>query len=148
SLLTERGPLMIVYCFVLVWLTTVSMLHLGRASRISNGRATAKLASRLLLQSAPIMLLLFLLFPRLPQPLWALQTDSASATSGLSEQMSPGDISSLKLSDAIAFRVEFDGRVPRDRDLYWRGPVMSAFNGRTWRMAPPPRRAAPEATIE
>ncbi|HEX5047253.1 MAG TPA: DUF3488 and transglutaminase-like domain-containing protein [Gammaproteobacteria bacterium] len=147
SLLSERSPLTIVYCLVLVWLTTVSLLHLGRVGRKGDGRATAKLASRLLLQSTPIMVLLFLLFPRLPEPLWAIQSDASGATSGLSEQMSPGDIASLKLSDAIAFRVEFDGRVPNERELYWRGPVMNAFNGRTWRMAPAARRA-PQATIE
>lgn len=147
SLLSERSPLTIVYCLVLVWLTTVSLLHLGRVVRRGDGRATARLASRLLLQSTPIMLLLFLLFPRLPEPLWAIQSDASGAATGLSDQMSPGDIASLKLSDAIAFRVEFDGRVPNERDLYWRGPVMNAFNGRTWRMAPAARRA-PQAAIE
>ena len=147
SVLTERSPFTIVYCVILVWLTTVALLHLGRTGRIVDGRATAKLAARLLLQSAPIMVLLFLLFPRLPGPLWAVQTDAASATSGLGEEMSPGDIASLKLSDAVAFRVEFDGRPPGARDLYWRGPVLSSFNGRTWRM-PAPRRAAPESSVE
>ncbi|HET8696362.1 MAG TPA: DUF3488 and transglutaminase-like domain-containing protein [Gammaproteobacteria bacterium] len=148
SMLTERSPLTIMYGVLLVWLTTVALLHLGRTGRAVNGRATAKLAGRLLLQSMPIMVLLFLLFPRLPGPLWAVQTEGADGTTGLSDEMSPGAISNLKLSDAIAFRVQFDGRVPADRDLYWRGPVLSAFNGRTWRMTGGLRRVTPQLTVD
>ena len=44
--------------------------------------------------------------------------------SGLSITMAPGTISDLSLSDAVAFRVRFDGRPPRNRQLYWRGPVL------------------------
>lgn len=46
--------------------------------------------------------------------------------------MSPGDISSLSLSDAVAFRVEFDGAAPAPSQRYWRGLVLHLFNGRTW----------------
>ena len=46
--------------------------------------------------------------------------------------MSPGDISSLSLSDEVAFRVTFPGTVPEPRDRYWRGLVLTIFNGRTW----------------
>jgi transglutaminase-like putative cysteine protease len=148
SMLTERSPLTIVYGVILVWLTTVALLYLGRTGRAVDGRATARLALRLLLQSTPIMVVLFLLFPRLPGPLWAVQTETSGATTGLGEEMSPGDISDLKLSDAIAFRVQFDGRVPAERDLYWRGPVLSSFNGRTWRIAGGLRRVAPESTVD
>jgi transglutaminase-like putative cysteine protease len=46
--------------------------------------------------------------------------------------MSPGDITNLGLSDEVAFRVDFEGRAPLARDLYWRGPVLIDFDGRTW----------------
>jgi transglutaminase-like putative cysteine protease len=78
------------------------------------------------------MLVLFLLFPRLPGPLWSLPGDNSSAATGLSGSMSPGDITSLGMSDAIAFRVEFDGQVPAASELYWRGPVLTRFDGRRW----------------
>jgi transglutaminase-like putative cysteine protease len=58
--------------------------------------------------------------------------DTGTATSGLSDTMSPGDISSLSLSDAVAFRVNFTDEIPAPRDLYWRGLVLTIFNGRTW----------------
>ena len=87
-------------------------------------------------QGLPIAAALFLLFPRLASPLWGLPADHAAAT-GLSDRMSPGSISELSLSDAVAFRVDFDGAIPPSRLRYWRGPVLSLFNGREWRaMAP------------
>jgi len=83
-------------------------------------------------QGLPIALALFVLFPRLASPLWGLPADHAAAT-GLSDRMSPGSISELSLSDAVAFRVDFDGAPPPSRLRYWRGPVLSYFNGREWR---------------
>jgi len=85
----------------------------------------------MLLQGLPIALLLFVLFPRLASPLWSLPTDSAART-GLSDSMSPGDISDLSLLDTVAFRVEFVGLPPPNKQRYWRGPVFSQFNGHTW----------------
>jgi transglutaminase-like putative cysteine protease len=85
----------------------------------------------MILQGVPIAVLLFLLFPRLAAPLWGLPSDH-SAQTGLSETMEPGQISELSLSDDVAFRVDFDGPVPPSRERYWRGPVLSRFDGRVW----------------
>lgn len=89
---------------------------------------------RLLLQGLPIAIALFLLFPRLPGPLWNLPADSQAQT-GLSDSMTPGAISDLSQSSAVAFRVEFKGEVPPPLQRYWRGPVLAEFDGRTWSMA-------------
>jgi len=94
-------------------------------------RATLSMAGRLLAQALPLALLLFLLFPRLQGPLWGLPQQSA-AQSGLSDRMSPGDFGQLTLSDEIAFRVEFSSTPPSPSALYWRGPVLWDFDGRTW----------------
>jgi hypothetical protein len=91
-------------------------------------------AALLLLQALPFMLLLFLLFPRVQGPLWGIPQDRFSAVSGLSDTMAPGSIAQLSQSDAIAFRVKFEGAVPPQSQLYWRGPVMPAFDGRSWRV--------------
>jgi transglutaminase-like putative cysteine protease len=90
-------------------------------------------AGMLLAQGIPVMLILFLLFPRVPGPLWGMPSDAYSGMTGLSESMSPGDISSLSQSDAIAFRAKFDGEPPPKKALYWRGPVFWEFDGRSWR---------------
>lgn len=86
---------------------------------------------RLLAQGIPLAALLFILFPRLGAPLWGLPAD-AGARTGLSDRMAPGSISNLSLSDAIAFRVDFAGAIPPHSQRYWRGPVLSRFDGREW----------------
>lgn len=90
-----------------------------------------KLVSKLLLHGLPLAALLFFIFPRLPGPLWSLPED-AMATTGLSDSMSPGSIGSISQSAAVAFRVEFDDEPPPANQLYWRGPVLTEFDGRNW----------------
>jgi len=68
---------------------------------------------------------------RIPTPLWNLPSD-ANAITGLSDSMQPGTIANLSQSHAVAFRVEFDDKVPSSNQLYWRGPVLSNFDGRGW----------------
>jgi transglutaminase-like putative cysteine protease len=64
--------------------------------------------------------------------LWGLPEDVASATTGLSEEMSPGRISQLSDNDTVAFRIRFKDKIPRRSELYWRGPVLWRFNGVSW----------------
>ena len=97
-------------------------------------RFQTRLTGSLLAQAAPVMLIMFLLFPRVPGPLWGVPRDAYAGMSGLSDSMEPGAISQLSLSGAIAFRVEFADEVPQNSQLYWRGPVLWHFDGRTWRM--------------
>ena len=92
----------------------------------------ARTAGWMALLGAPIMAVLFVLFPRFA-PLWGLPTDAMSGRSGLSSQMEVGNIASLALDDGIAFRVRFEDRTPAQADLYFRGPVLSSFDGRNWR---------------
>ncbi|MFN3985929.1 MAG: DUF3488 and DUF4129 domain-containing transglutaminase family protein [Rhodocyclaceae bacterium] len=90
-------------------------------------------AGLMLLQALPLLLILFLAFPRVQGPLWGLPSDAFSGTTGLSDTMSPGAISDLSESYAIALRAVFDGPLPPPSQRYWRGPVLSSFDGRTWR---------------
>jgi transglutaminase-like putative cysteine protease len=83
-------------------------------------------------QSLPIMLVLFFLFPRLGGPLWSWGVNETSAVSGLSDTITPGSISELILSDAIAFRADFDGELPPPQKRYWRGPVLWETDGQKW----------------
>ncbi|MEM9605533.1 MAG: DUF3488 and transglutaminase-like domain-containing protein [Pseudomonadota bacterium] len=99
----------------------------------SNG-AQLRFVAKLLVQGLPLAALLFFVFPRLPGPLWSLPED-AMATTGLSDSMSPGSIGSLSQSNDVAFRVEFDDAPPAPHRLYWRGPVLTEFDGRNWTVA-------------
>ncbi len=91
----------------------------------------ARIAATLLLQAIPLTLVLFILFPRVQGPLWGLPQD-AFASSGLDDKMAPGSLSRLILSEEVAFRVSYAGEPPRREQMYWRGPVLWHFDGRTW----------------
>jgi transglutaminase-like putative cysteine protease len=111
---------------------TATMMSLNYADSEPPFRAQLRAAGLMLAQSVPLMLALFLLFPRVPGPLWGMPRDAFAGLTGLSDTMTPGSISNLVLSDAVAFRVSFESPLPRTRDLYWRGPLMWDFDGRTW----------------
>ena len=128
-------------------LITSALIAANRDAAPMPALQQTRLAGTIILQAFPMMLVLFLLFPRVQGPLWGLPADASAALSGLSDSMSPGQITSLSLSDAIAFRVNFTTPLPKGADLYWRGPVLAAFDGRNWRMllANPERPARFEA---
>ena len=92
---------------------------------------SARTAGALALMGAPIMLVLFLLFPRLA-PLWGMPNDPNTARSGLSGEMQVGQVARLALDDSIALRVKFDGPPPPQSQLYFRGPVLSGYDGQRW----------------
>ena len=92
---------------------------------------TGRLAASLLLQAIPLMLLLFVFFPRLG-PLWSLPQPNDKAVSGLSDSMAPSDIAELSRSDALAFRASFEGETPDRSQLYWRALTLESFDGRRW----------------
>ena len=94
----------------------------------------AKTAGWMTLLGAPVMLVLFLLFPRLA-PLWGVPSDAMTGRSGLSGSMQVGSIATLALDDSVAMRIHFEGEAPPQRALYFRGPVLSRFDGREWRPA-------------
>lgn len=91
-----------------------------------------RLGGVMVAQALPLMVVLFVLFPRIPGPLWGLPADAGSSRSGVPDSMSPGDIAELILNEAIAFRVRFEGEPPGQRQLYWRGPVFERYDGRRW----------------
>lgn len=134
SLLREQYPWSLPYLIFAVVLTMTAWLRMSLAHDGSETsvRQSFKTAGRLILYAAPLMLAMWVLFPRIATPFWAIPVDTSMATSGLNDRMSPGDISSLSLSNAVAFRVRFESRVPDPIDRYWRGLVLYRFNGRTW----------------
>ncbi|MBC7697363.1 MAG: DUF3488 domain-containing transglutaminase family protein [Bacteroidia bacterium] len=105
------------------------------AENLFTWKAQAKLAGHLLLQAVPIMLVLFVLFPRIPGPIWGIPQDAYSGMTGLSDSMEPGNISQLSLSSKIAFRAEFKSAIPPNNQLYWRGPVLWHQTGRSWHIS-------------
>ena len=122
-------PVAVAMLFQVAFLTA----NLARIHSVQPGILPgAKTAVSLLLQSVPLALILFLLFPRIPGPIWALPKAAHAARTGLGDSLSPGAISHLVLSDDVAFRVDFSGAIPPNASLYWRGPVLWDYDGVKW----------------
>jgi protein-glutamine gamma-glutamyltransferase len=121
------------YLIGVCWLTTATLLRLTSTPPAPDWRRSLRYAGRILSQALPLALVLWLFFPRFAGPLWHMPDDGSTAGSGLSDTMSPGDITELALSDEIAFRVRFATAPPPPQERYWRGPVMHDFDGHTWR---------------
>ncbi len=138
-----QAPWAALYVFiVVVYLTSLLVVISDRRGEIPL-TARLQLSARLILLSLPLMMILFVLFPRIPGPLWGLPKDAHSAGTGIGDEMSPGSVSRLIASGEVAFRVRFDGRLPPQRVLYWRGVVLSDFDGRTWRRDDAPASTQP-----
>ncbi len=112
-----------------------------------------KTAWRCVLMGLPVMLALYLLFPRLG-PLWSAPADAGPHT-GLSDRIKLGSVSDLAQDDTVAMRIKFIDVPPITSKLYFRGPVLDFFDGRNWMARPrnaqlvsideafPPRPAGP-----
>jgi transglutaminase-like putative cysteine protease len=110
------------------WLTALTLAHMpaGRP-RLADAAA---LAGRAALVGTPVMVALFLLFPRIG-PLWAMP--GGNAKTGLSDNLQLGDVAQLANNEEIAFRLRFEGNAPPAEALYFRGPVLSDYDGLRWR---------------
>ena len=114
---------------LVLWLVTMqTMQSAQRTGFVANDELHLSLL--LIVQAVPLMLILFVAFPRFG-PLWALPKSNAGIT-GLSESMSPGDIAELSQSSALAFRAQFKGEMPRHDQLYWRALTFDHYDGRSW----------------
>ena len=128
-----QSPWVVLYVFMVMLYLTSLLIRFSDSIGSLGIQRTLRLSARMLIQATPLMLILFVLFPRIPGPLWGLPKDATTATTGLSEDMSPGSLSSLIQSDEVAFRVRFKGDIPGHQDMYWRGPVFTDYDGWTWR---------------
>jgi transglutaminase-like putative cysteine protease len=123
-----RAPL---YLFTL-WGAGAAMALVAHPDSALTTRAALRLAGRALLMAAPLAIAGFLFFPRVAGQFWSLPA-GASATTGLSDELSPGSIDKLVSEYEPVFRARFLGPTPPPEARYWRGPVLHEFDGFTWR---------------
>lgn len=135
TFLLDQGPLslalgLIATLLVLATLQRLAELESGDVQAVPLRQRFASIG-RLLAIGLPLALAAFWLFPRLGTPLWGIPERTLART-GLSDRMSPGDWVDLLGDDSPALRVRFFGAVPPPQQMYWRGPVMWDFDGRSW----------------
>ena len=141
-----QSPWVAAYVFVVViYLTSLLIIFSDRLSTTSF-KTRMKISMRMVMQAIPLMLVLFVLFPRIQGPLWNLPDDTRSASTGIDDEMTPGSINNLISSGSVAFRVQFKGKAPEKKDLYWRGLVLSHYDGKTWRRDDAPENLLPEVS--
>lgn len=125
--------ILLFYLLASILITTHALFVLQHDNGSGLFKKEFKQTTNLLFAGIPLAILLFFFFPRLGSPIWGSPDMFGKGKTGISEEMSPGSISELFEDDSTAFRVTFSGDVPSNNKLYWRGPVLWDFDGKTWR---------------
>ncbi|MBO9662702.1 DUF3488 and transglutaminase-like domain-containing protein [Dokdonella sp.] len=132
-LFAQSLPFTLAICAVLVLLlASLASLQPAPLPARKPLRAQLRIAAALLGAGLPLAAAAFVLVPRLGSPLWGAPGNDASARSGLSERMAPGEFGELLLDDTPAFRVDFGGAVPPPSQRYFRTIVLWDFDGTAW----------------
>jgi len=132
--LYSQDLVLMLYLLVSTWVTTHALSIVNyQHSDIWFEKKQIKASVVWLALALPFAVLLFLAFPRLGSPIWGSPDIFGEGKTGISDEMSPGSIIELFMDDSPAFRVTFDkNQQPDNNQLYWRGPVLTQFDGRTW----------------
>ncbi len=132
ELLFGQTPVHTLYVLLTLLLITAALNAVYQSEHHPDFWRPLRASLRVFLPAFPLMVVLFLLVPRMG-PIWYAPLAQEEARTGLSDTLSPGDVSSLTGSSAVAFRVEFaSGRPPPPAQRYWRGLTYDRFDGRRW----------------
>ncbi len=137
AFLFSTGPVITIYIGLVLVLVVAALIGINHPESGVSPWGHLRLSATMVGQAVPLMLVFFLLVPRLP-PLWNLKVEQQQGKTGMSDSMAPGEISRLSRQSELAFRVEFDGEVPPPSLRYWRGLTYGWFDGRRWSQAVPP----------
>lgn len=133
---------MVALVLALAAANTVLLVQVHQQPILLPWRLCSRIALVTLAQAIPLAVVCFVLFPRLPGPLWGRLPQQHDALSGLGEEMAPDTIRSLALSSAIVLRAEIPPGMAAET-LYWRGPVLWDFDGHAWRQGRPGQAGLP-----
>ncbi len=131
--LFAQGIIAAVYGAFAFWVL-VTAWRAVMTNRQQSFREHLQTSGLMLAQCAPMLLVMFVIMPRLG-PLWSVPLPQGSGHTGFSDSLTLGDIGELVKSHEVAFRAEFDGVPPAMDELYWRGLTLDDFDGRQWRSA-------------
>ena len=133
TLLYDQTFPRLAYALLVMWLLTAALARVHRPVEANTPVRPFHLAARTLALGAPLAVVLFLFVPRVEGRFWAVPAHSAAHTTGMNENMNPGDVAELSLSDEPAFRVWFTGPLPAPELRYFRMLVLEDFDGRGWK---------------
>jgi transglutaminase-like putative cysteine protease len=107
SFLYSQSLWLAAYLLGAVLLCTATLVRLAQPG--AEARYALGLAGRLLLQALPLMLVMYLLFPRIQGSLWGLPVDAHGGVTGMSDELRPGSINQLSQSLPAARGFEGEG---------------------------------------
>lgn len=140
ALMAHDGPLAFIYIIFCFFYNLYIQLRVAQPADLAiSWQQNGKTLFKVFLIALPFVVGLFFLFPRI-NPLWQ-QPILSQPTTGLSDEMTPNSLAELTQDGGLAFRVKFNGAIPDNEQLYWRGPVLSDFDGKTWRRKENPKKA-------
>lgn len=130
AFLQDQGPLTLGLSVLAVLLSLASFAALTVNANFS-WRTSLKSATSAALIALPLAMVGFWLFPRLSTPLWGLPQNALSGA-GLGDRMEPNEWLDKLTDDRIVLRAKFFGPAPKRNQMYWRGPVLTNFDGMAW----------------
>lgn len=114
--------------------SVVSVAALARLQQTLPARAALRMAGELVLKAVPLLIVMYVLFPRVGGTMWGISTGSIKGQSGIPSEIRPGTINELSTSSEVALRADFiNGTPPAARDLYWRALVLWESDGKSWK---------------
>lgn len=131
AFLFDQSIILAIYQLFSLLILVAALVGLQQTAGRNDPSRAMRTGAVLLLQAVPLMVVLFVFFPRIG-PLWSVNTPNQGATTGLAESMAPGDIANLARSGELAFRVRFEEEIPAHDRLYWRALTLASFDGRSW----------------
>ena len=132
ALLPGLGPSLIQLLTTLLALSSLLALELGGALQV---RTLLGRSLRLLAAALPLVLVLFLLVPRVG-PIWTVPMGQTART-GLSDRLDTGSIADLVAVDTPAARISFANEQPPPPEArYWRVLTLHSFDGQRWERLP------------
>lgn len=132
NFLFDQSIVAALYGFFSLAITFAALISLNEVQAKQVNFGTLKRSATILAQSIPVMVVLFLVFPRI-EPLWSVKSERAVAKTGLSNEVDPGSVANLTRNDSIAFRASFTGDAPPERSQrYWRAITYDFYDGRSW----------------
>jgi hypothetical protein len=123
-------------CFISFILFIWSLISFQDERNGQSYRETMKETIKTFIYIIPIAAVFYLAMPMAFFIKLSFDESYQTSGTGMSDSMSPGDVSDLALSDDLAFSGKFLSRAPIKGELYWRAMVLNDFDGRKWTNKP------------
>jgi len=121
-----------IYMFVCLFIAIFAFININQKTTTLSFNFKIKTSAKIIAYAIPVMIVLFIFFPRISGPLWSTKSDTTQAKTGLSDSMEPGQISNLIYSNDLVFRASFKQTIPANKQLYWRAITLWDFDGKKW----------------